>query len=918
MKKNKKQKFIRITAIILALLMVVPMLISAFATVAYGADITYVDDTGKKYTLTDFRDTQGHWAQRQIKAWANYQIINGYNGNFMPDNAISRCDLACIIDRLMGLTYTSYNSFRDLQSGQYYTDSMLKCYAAGYIQGDGKDLRPLDTATREEVATILFRVFNMEEESSKSKFNDSSSISSWASTEVATMASKGFINGYPDGSFGPQNNITRAEFMTMLDNIVAVYITSNVKTSDTITNHWEGNAVINKRGMTLARSSISENLYCTQSCTNIILQDTKVDGTLYCFSDSFNLDLRNSSVNTVYTNSVATIKGVENIETLIVSYEGSGTIITEMPSTLILEAGASVLIGKATYVNDSSKSKTYDSEEIYADIAKDGYTLANSPSIHIDKISISADNIVSFQGLRPGQRGTGELKSFGILMMEGTNVPTIDDYDDKLSYRSSYLDEYYREQGGTRGRISEEIGKVEDGETYTYVPYAINYGGMVAYGEPIVLKSYQFEYSMSLLDTGEYPKSVQVLLTLEGENIPKVSNVTCYYDVTPAYVSDRNSKNMALLRVTDKDTRYEDDSDNERILYSVILSEYTHKQTKETVIPTYFGYQISFSDGSVYSEFPFLMNAVPDALSPISSITTGGTSTSGDIVTITDNKIESLNTVINQYGVVYCYGNTPSSDFFDDSWAFMAEGTSIGFNTERTYSVKLNKDGNKRINYAAYVKTVEGYYFGSVKTYDVEDAGTMASSTSVEAIVLPNEDYLLFIKSSFNVIDILASKICEVYDSNGNIVSSLNNMPFIDCLVTNSSNKMYGSYVYLTLDKDTDLSGIKLQCATLGHKADAYSTDFENILNLVPSMSFSNESDGLFTYNFIVDDIDKEVLSDLNVTFKDSSLVFDKSTFTVTSPVDLRNSSVEALITLTFNSFEAKHEQTYITTISVE
>ena len=458
MKKNKKQKFIRITAIILALLMVVPMLISAFATVAYGADITYVDDTGKKYTLTDFRDTQGLWAQRQIKAWANYQIINGYNGNFMPDNAISRCDLACIIDRLMGLTYTSYNSFRDLQSGQYYTDSMLKCYAAGYIQGDGKDLRPLDTATREEVATILFRVFNMEEESSKSKFNDSSSISSWASTEVATMASKGFINGYPDGSFGPQNNITRAEFMTMLDNIVAVYITSNVKTSDTITNHWEGNAVINKRGMTLARSSISENLYCTQSCTNIILQDTKVDGTLYCFSDSFNLDLRNSSVNTVYTNSVATIKGVENIETLIVSYEGSGTIITEMPSTLILEAGASVLIGKATYVNDSSKSKTYDSEEIYADIAKDGYTLANSPSIHIDKISISADNIVSFQGLRPGQRGTGELKSFGILMMEGTNVPTIDDYDDKLSYRSSYLDEYYREQGGTRGRISEEIG----------------------------------------------------------------------------------------------------------------------------------------------------------------------------------------------------------------------------------------------------------------------------------------------------------------------------------------------------------------------------------------------------------------------------------------------------------------------------
>lgn len=919
MKKNKKKTFVRITAVVLALLMVVPMIISAFATVAYGAEIVYVDDTGKKYTLTDFRDTQGHWAQSQIKIWANYNIINGYNGSFMPDNVITRCDLACIIDRLMGLTYTSYNSFRDLQPGQYYTDSMLKCYAAGYIQGDGKDLRPLDTATREEVATILFRVFNMDDENSRSNFSDSASISSWAASEVATMASKGFINGYPDGSFGPQNNITRAEFITMLDNIVAVYITSNIKSGDTITNQWDGNAVISKRGMKLLRSSISENLYCTQTCTFITLQDTEVNGTLYCFSDTIELTLKNSAIDTVYTDAIATIKGVENIDTLIVSYEGSGTSITEMPSKLILEAGASVKIGRAVYVNDSNKKKEYTSEEIYADIAKDGYVLDNSPTIYISKIKISADNVVSFEDLKPGQRGDGELKSFGILVMEGTSIPTLDDYDDKISYRASYLDEYYREHGGSKGSLSEKIGTVDSpGETYTYVPYALNYGGLIAYGSPIVLKSYNFDYSMSLLNTGDYPKSVQVIMTLEGENIPKVSGVTCYYDVTPNYVSQRNGKPMSLLRITDTDTRYNEDSENERILYSVVLSQYNDKTTNTMVIPTYFGYQITFNDGSVYSEFPLLMNATPDVLSPISSISTGGTSTSGNVVTITDNKIETLNTVVSQYGVVYSYGNNPTNDFFDDSWSFMASGTSIPLNSEKTYSVKIQAEDSKKINYAAYVKTIEGYYFGAVKTYSPEDAGTMPSTTVGYPIVTPDGNYLVCIKSSMGSIDLLSSKIHEAYDEQGGIISNLSDTSFANYVVSVSSSSMYGTYVYLSIPSVKEISELKVQCiGESGSKSDSHFISFDSITSYKPIIQFSNSDESGYSYMLLLPELNKDIFSDIDIAFKDSSIVFDKSSFTFKSPVNLNNSEVELFITLTMNSFNSVSEQTYISKVMV-
>ena len=927
MKKNKKQKFIRITAIILALLMVVPMLISAFATVAYGAEITYTDEDGTRYTLTDFRDTQGHWAQDTIRSWAGYNIVKGYNGNFMPNDYIKRCDIACIIDRVFGLNYTSYNSFRDLQDGQYYTESLLKCYAAGFIQGDGKALRPMDTATREEVATILYRVFNMDEIEgvSRAKFTDSSSISSWASNEVGLMASRGYIKGYPDGSFGPQNPITRAELMTLIDNIVAVYITSEVRMGDTITNQWDGNIVNNKRGVTFLRSSVSDNMYCTQSCTGVELRESEIEGTLYCFSDRMSLKLVNSPVNTVYTDAVADISGTKNVDTLIVSYEGSGTTVDEMPSTLVLEAGASIIIGRATYVNDSNKSKTYNSEEIYADIAKDGYQLNNSPSIQVGSIKITADNIVSFENLRPTQRGEGELKSFGILLMEGTNIPTLDDYDDKISYRASYLDEYYRENGGSRGIISDEIGEQEAGETYTYVPYAINYGGMMSYGEPVIIKSYDFDYYMTVLDTGKYPQEVQVVLTFEGSNIPPISNVICYYDTTAAYITNRRERSMGLLRITDVDTRYEDKTEKERVLYSTIISKYTDNSNgSEEVIPTYFGYKIQFGDGSVYSEFPYLMNATPDKLSPISEIKTGKSRTSGDVVDIQDNFIKTLSTIVNQYGVVYCYtneGEKPSENMFDNSWYFMAAGDSIPFESDKTYSVKLKREGAQDIYYAAYVRTVEGYYFGDIKQYQVSDAGTASFVTDVTAIKMPDNYLLSAVSINSSVLNITNSRVVDFYDLSGNKINGYSNSSFSDYLVQYGSSLIL-SRAFLSLPYLNNLGSFKVQCCGYDY-GDAVICNVSDIIDFSPYLLFSNEANGVYNYNIVLPDINQEGIKDIISSYDFSALsdgiVVDKENMILSSDVDLRNISRDVIFTVTLNAVNTTSQtQSYILNLEVK
>ena len=192
----------------------------------YGLNLSYTDEDGKTIKLSDFIDTQGHWSHDQILKWADYEIIKGNNGRFMPDNPIIRGDLAIIIDRMLGLKNTTYNYFSDLYSEDYYRESLLKCVAEGYINGIGNNqVNPRGNATREEVAVILCRVFNIDTSYSGSTgFKDDSSISSWARSSVYALNRLGYLNGTPDGRVNPKSNKTRAEMITLLNNFADTYM----------------------------------------------------------------------------------------------------------------------------------------------------------------------------------------------------------------------------------------------------------------------------------------------------------------------------------------------------------------------------------------------------------------------------------------------------------------------------------------------------------------------------------------------------------------------------------------------------------------------------------------------------------------------------------------------------------------------
>ena len=110
-------------------------------------------------------------------------------------------------------------------------------YIAGYEDGT---VQPEGNITRAEVATIFFRLFTDEYRelfwSTTNSFNDVAS-NAWYNNAVSTTSNAGIINGYPDGSFKPDNYITRAEFATIAANFLSSGYEGLNQFSD-ISGHW--------------------------------------------------------------------------------------------------------------------------------------------------------------------------------------------------------------------------------------------------------------------------------------------------------------------------------------------------------------------------------------------------------------------------------------------------------------------------------------------------------------------------------------------------------------------------------------------------------------------------------------------------------------------------------------------------------
>lgn len=208
-----------------------------------------------------------------IGKWSDYGVIQGYNGNFNPDNPITRGDMAVVIDKLLDYQTEAENTFTDLGQA-YYTGAVLRAAGAGVLQGDGRKVRPADPITREEAVSVLARALSVAPGGSSTGFADGSSIAPWAVANVAAFEQKGFVKGRPGNLFDPKANVTRAEVVQMLDNMIADYITE----SGTATPKGDGIVIVKASGVTLDKAELSGTLILGGKAGEVLAKDSKITG----------------------------------------------------------------------------------------------------------------------------------------------------------------------------------------------------------------------------------------------------------------------------------------------------------------------------------------------------------------------------------------------------------------------------------------------------------------------------------------------------------------------------------------------------------------------------------------------------------------------------------------------------------------
>ncbi|PZD97764.1 hypothetical protein DNH61_00420 [Paenibacillus sambharensis] len=225
-------------------------------------------------------DVAGHWAEQDITAWTDKQLITGYkDGSFKPNQSITRAEFITLLNRVFGFKSEGTAAFADLSESSYFYGEVKKAVAAGYISGysDGT-FKPEKPISREEAAVILYRVFELQGTSSEeSKLTDVAALGEWSKHAVGAMISQGFVNGYGDSTFKPKRSITRAEALRMMDNTAGEILVS----SGTYTGVISHNVVINTADIQLKDAVIEGDLYLTEGIAGAIdLSNVTVKGTI--------------------------------------------------------------------------------------------------------------------------------------------------------------------------------------------------------------------------------------------------------------------------------------------------------------------------------------------------------------------------------------------------------------------------------------------------------------------------------------------------------------------------------------------------------------------------------------------------------------------------------------------------------------
>ncbi|MCC3371940.1 carbohydrate binding domain-containing protein [Cohnella sp. REN36] len=253
------------------------------ALIALAAMLAFGPAAGGSAAAASAKAPGPHWADRALDRWKQAGILQGYpDGTMKPERPISRAEFAAVVNRLFGLEARSEASTTDTPSA-WAAAEMAKAFAAGYLSPDDGGRAAADRAiTRAEAALALNRLFALQApaKTGEGGWPDLNGLTEETGGAIRALTANGILQGLPDGTFGPNRILTRAELATIADRLIALLVQKKGTAEPGAVN---GHAVVSADGATLRGADIAGNLYLAQGIGEgeVSLRQTRVAGTTF-------------------------------------------------------------------------------------------------------------------------------------------------------------------------------------------------------------------------------------------------------------------------------------------------------------------------------------------------------------------------------------------------------------------------------------------------------------------------------------------------------------------------------------------------------------------------------------------------------------------------------------------------------------
>lgn len=306
----------------LSLILAFAMAVSLFTVGASAAEPTY-------------GDTAGHWAEASIERWSGYGIIQGSNGKFDPDGQLTCAQLATILARLLKLPAAKDAGFIDNPADAWYYDAINRCAAAGILKGNGDGtVTPNASITRERAMVMLARALGIEPLSRPdlSRYADAAHVSPYAQGYLAALIEAGIVGGVTADRLAPQDNITRAATVTILDRAIQTYADK------------AGAAVSASGGLVLV---VADDVTVSGTIGRLLIPTDKIVVTVSGSKNIGSIAITGNHSTVILDNATADDVTISGVDSKVETKNGShikNIALTESASSAVVAAGSGTTI----------------------------------------------------------------------------------------------------------------------------------------------------------------------------------------------------------------------------------------------------------------------------------------------------------------------------------------------------------------------------------------------------------------------------------------------------------------------------------------------------------------------------------------------------------------------------------------------